>query len=682
MEEKKNNNFSGAENNEQNTPKALSDESRVKVMSPSMLVFKRFVRNKLAVVGFVILVIMFLFSFVGPIFTPYKETQVFNYDELQFDTFAEYKQSDTLTFYNEPDSQMDIVTQTMSMSTINTMQTDFVQLPPTATATTTYYAKKLMAGVYELVSLNPVATYNRSIEDSFTRTTEIPVDDALYEWMVGKVKAGQTGMQGYMHLAADGYTYVTDNYIITETANTDLIGYPSLKSTVTLGTAKIEALATTLVFHEAKQNNLSMLSDADKVALIEVYAGVRTTSVGSYTTDPVSANGEMMVKSGGQDFVLIAPYILNPRNAGEFISIDRKMAFAAEAQKLQQTREETSELFFDKSEQEMQEEAEKAVKDAGDAAREAALQAALNAGTSEEEAKAQAEEAAAKAEEEARANPKEIKKTIEYHVVLNKEVYGQNRLPQYQIEKEATKRMIYLDAAPTSEHILGTDNFGMDVMTRLMYGGRVSLMVGFVVVFIELIIGVILGGLSGYFSGWVDVIIMRFIELFNCIPFYPMMLIIGAVLDANNVSADARIYLLMVLLGVLGWTGIARIVRGQILSLREQDFIVATEACGIPVSRRIFRHLIPNVVPLLIVNATMQLGGIIITEATLSFLGLGVKFPKASWGAMINQVQEQYAMRHFTWIWIPAGLLILTTVLGFNFVGDGLRDAFDPKMKR
>ena len=171
----------------------------------------------------------------------------------------------------------------------------------------------------------------------------------------------------------------------------------------------------------------------------------------------------------------------------------------------------------------------------------------------------------------------------------------------------------------------------MDVLTRLMYGGRISLMVGFVVIFFETFIGVIIGGISGYFGGWVDTALMRLVDLFNAIPFYPMVIIMGSVMDAYRVSGYARIFFLMVVLGVLGWTGIARVTRGQILSLREQDFMVATEATGIRTSRKIFRHLIPNVMPLLIVNATMGLGGVIISEATLGFLGLGVKYPLASW---------------------------------------------------
>ena len=194
---------------------------------------------------------------------------------------------------------------------------------------------------------------------------------------------------------------------------------------------------------------------------------------------------------------------------------------------------------------------------------------------------------------------------------------------------------------------------------------------------IDLAVGVIIGGVSGYFGGVVDTILMRFVELFNAIPFYPMLIILGSVMDNLHFDAYTRLMMTMVILGILGWTGIARIVRGQILSLREQDFMIATEATGIRTSRRIFRHLIPNVIPQLIVICS-----VILTEATLGFLGLGVKYPMASWGSIINQVNDMQVMKTAWWIWIPAGLLILLTVLGFNFVGDGLRDAFDPKMKR
>ena len=235
---------------------------------------------------------------------------------------------------------------------------------------------------------------------------------------------------------------------------------------------------------------------------------------------------------------------------------------------------------------------------------------------------------------------------------------------------------------PSKAHWLGTDRNGMDMLTRLMYGGRVSLVIGFIVVIISAVLGIILGGVAGYFGGWVDNLIMRIVDVFYCIPSMPLIIIMGSAMDGMRVDPTMRMLYLMLVLGFLGWPGIARMVRGQILSLREQEFMTATEACGISISRRIFRHLIPNVIPQLIVICTMSLGSTIITEATLSFLGLGVKFPFASWGNIINDVSNSFVLTNYWFVWIPAGICLLLTVLGFNFVGDGLRDAFDPKMKR
>ena len=237
-------------------------------------------------------------------------------------------------------------------------------------------------------------------------------------------------------------------------------------------------------------------------------------------------------------------------------------------------------------------------------------------------------------------------------------------------------------SSPSKEHWLGTDRNGMDMLTRLMYGGRVSLVIGFIVEIISTVLGVILGGISGYFGKWVDMLIMRIVDVFYCIPSMPIIIILGAAMDNTGVDPQIRMIYLMLILGFLGWPGMARLVRGQILSLREQEFMTATEACGISVSRRIFRHLVPNVIPQLIVSCTMGLGSTIIIEATLSFLGLGVKFPFASWGNIINDVNNTFVLQNFWFIWIPAGVLLLLTVLAFNLVGDGLRDAFDPKMKR
>lgn len=247
-------------------------------------------------------------------------------------------------------------------------------------------------------------------------------------------------------------------------------------------------------------------------------------------------------------------------------------------------------------------------------------------------------------------------------------------------------RLINDYASPDGDHLLGTDDKGIDVFTQLMYGGRISLMIGFIVVILETLIGVVLGGLAGYFGGWVDSIIMRIVDIFNCIPTLPILLIasaiIGGWIDNHTIDESNRIYVLMVIITVFSWSGTARLVRGQILSLREQEFITATEVMGLPTWRRIFRHLIPNVMPQLIVSMTLGLGSVILYESTLSYLGLGVQPPQAAWGTMISLVNKLGVMENYPFVWLPAGILIVIAVLGFNFVGDGLRDAMDPKARK
>ena len=230
---------------------------------------------------------------------------------------------------------------------------------------------------------------------------------------------------------------------------------------------------------------------------------------------------------------------------------------------------------------------------------------------------------------------------------------------------------------------MGTDGKGRDVLTRTFWGGRISMTLGFVVILLEGIIGIVLGGIAGYFGKWVDQLIMRIVDIFMCVPTFPIMLIAGTLLDAYEINGMSRIYWLMLVLTIFGWSGIARLVRGQILMLREQEYMIAAEATGLSTSRKIFKHLIPNVMPQLIVSMTMGLGGIIISEATLSYLGLGVQEPYASWGTMINAIKDMESeVYQIAYQWIPPGICIILAVLGFNFVGDGLRDAFDPKMKR
>ena len=235
----------------------------------------------------------------------------------------------------------------------------------------------------------------------------------------------------------------------------------------------------------------------------------------------------------------------------------------------------------------------------------------------------------------------------------------------------------------TKEHIMGTDDDGYDVFTRLMYGGRISLTIGFVVVILETILGVILGGLAGYFGKWVDQLIMRIVDILSCVPQIPIMLILSMLFNAIGLEQSiTKLYLMMVVLCLLGWTGTARLVRGQILSLREQEFMIAAKCSGLSTGKKIFKHLMPNVIPQLIVSMTLGLGSIILMEATLGYLGIGAPDGTATWGNLINLASEAVYRDFYPNLWLGSGICITLAILAFNFVGDGLRDAFDPKMKR
>ena len=236
---------------------------------------------------------------------------------------------------------------------------------------------------------------------------------------------------------------------------------------------------------------------------------------------------------------------------------------------------------------------------------------------------------------------------------------------------------------PSASHPLGTDETGMDILARLMYGGRLSITLSFLAVFLTSFIGIVLGGIAGFYGGVVDNIIMRLCDILMCFPTLPLMLILGTVLDANGVPGEYYIYLLMGLVSLWSWTGMARLVRGQILYLREQEYMVAAEAMGYSAARRIFKHLIPNVLPQILVTMTLSLGSMILYESTLSYLGLGVQIPFASWGTMVEVISRRSdILQNYPFVWVPSGVCIVIAVLGFNFIGDGLRDALDPKQRR
>ncbi|MBO0993410.1 oligopeptide ABC transporter permease [Bacillus sp. SD088] len=239
-----------------------------------------------------------------------------------------------------------------------------------------------------------------------------------------------------------------------------------------------------------------------------------------------------------------------------------------------------------------------------------------------------------------------------------------------------------INQPPSTVHWLGTDKLGRDVLTRLMLAGRISLTVGLGAMVMSLTIGAILGVLAGYYKGIIDQIVMRTTDILMTLPGLPLLFIMAAVMSEWKVPAEQRLYIVMLMLSLVGWPGLARLVRSQILSLREREFIQATDALGLRDRRKLLNHLLPNTVPLLIVAGTLSVGSAILSESVLSFFGLGVVPPTASWGNMINAANSLIDFQKRPWLWIPPGVAIFLTVISINLLGDGLRDAIDPNMKR
>lgn len=234
---------------------------------------------------------------------------------------------------------------------------------------------------------------------------------------------------------------------------------------------------------------------------------------------------------------------------------------------------------------------------------------------------------------------------------------------------------------PDMAHWLGTDDYGRDVLTRLMVAGRISLTVGLASMVLSLILGTLLGAAAGYYGGIVDGIIMRIADVLMSVPSLPLLIVIAALLSEFKVPTDYRLYIVMVMISFIGWPSLARMVRGQILSLREQMYIRAADVLGLSTRRKIFHHLLPNVYPLLIVVATLKTASGILSESTLSFLGLGVVAPTATWGNMITIANNLMDFQKRPWLWVPPGVAIFLTVIAINILGDAIRDVLDPKMK-
>jgi peptide/nickel transport system permease protein len=561
---------------------ALDDEQRVKVLSPSMLVFRRFIRNKLAIVGVVFIVLMFLFSFLGGWLMPYRESEVFKKYVDMSKLYAGVTISNEYNYIVNEGRSFPSLARAQFVLALNNNESEFTaqnQHFTIDTKDTDLHVISGLAGVAQAISLKNI--FDVEALDDFTLTAEF--EKAFAEAVQNK---------------ADSFTVDGTDYTITF----DRKMYVAYRS---------EPLA--LVTY----NILDLLDGAveeDFAFFLAAETAARAGSGAEFDFDGKSftvilSDDSTEIFLDQELYAVMSPYIVQSLYPDVQITLDFKNTVKEAI-----AEEQSSFTFAD-----------------GETEREFSIE---------------------------RDDKQWLIRAVEETFVVNSFEF------------------------PSRTHWLGTDGNGMDVMTRLMYGGRVSLMIGFIVVFIEVLIGVVLGGIAGYFGKLLDNLIMRLVDIFNSIPSTPIIIIIGAVMDQLRVDPQIRMIYLMLILGVLGWPGIARLVRGQILSLREQEFMVAAEATGLSVFRRIFKHLVPNVIPQLIVVSTMSLGGIILTESVLSFLGLGVKYPFASWGNIMNAVSNVHVMTSYWFVWIPAGFCVLITVLGFNFIGDGLRDAFDPKMKR
>ena len=538
---------------------SLNDDRRVKVLSPGMLVAKRFIRNRMAVTGLVILIFMFVFSFIGGLVSPYGQDQFFYTDKTIRKSFGEAKENTEFRYGSNSDELFGLTAQAKAMLAIQQGKDTFN-------------------------FSNHNYTMNKVSDEMFT-------------------------------ISCDGV----------------MVGYA----------------AKDMVNADAADQKLSF--EFNYQALTAYATGAKEFTADGVTYALAEDGG---VTLDGADYAYISRYLVQAISPDVFLSRDFKdklLATIATAQDGKATFTYTDESLI-MNEPEQTEDGENAD--------------GQTSGINTEDPNAP--------KQDDTSNTATAEYDLEFKAATN----------SWQILQEKSSRQYDQYSFPNMKHWLGTDMYGMDMLTRLMYGGRVSLLIGFIVIIIETVIGVIFGGISGYFGGWVDNLIMRIVDIFYCIPSMPIIIILGAAMDASRVDPNIRMVYLMLILGFLGWAGIARLVRGQILSLREQEYMTAAEACGLSVSRRIFKHLIPNVVPQLIVTCTMGLGSVIIMEATLSFLGLGVKFPFASWGNIISDVNNTHVLTTYWFIWIPAGVLLLLTVLAFNLVGDGLRDAFDPKMKR
>ena len=254
-------------------------------------------------------------------------------------------------------------------------------------------------------------------------------------------------------------------------------------------------------------------------------------------------------------------------------------------------------------------------------------------------------------------------------------VLAVNLIPIFmKLDPYTTDRAVGFNKAPCSGHPLGTDDVGRDLFARLLYGGRISLFVGIMSTIISVLIGIPLGLIAGYFRGIAETVIMRVADAFMSFPTMVLILVLVAVFGPSILTVT-------VVIGVLGWTAIAKLIYGNVLSIREREYIQATKAIGMSTPKILLSEVLPNAIPPVWANISFRVAGAILTESSLSFLGMGVQTPQASWGNIIFAAQNLLVLTARPWVWFPPGICIILVVVGFNFIGEGVRDALDPKTK-
>ncbi len=652
----------------------LDDVSRVKVLSPGRQVFKRFIRNRLAVFGSVVLIFMFAFSFLGPLFYAHGQTEIFYKYNNQNVNYALAKENSAYNGYVVNDSvELDSKVVTAMNSNIKSMIEEGKDYLLVEGETGNFEINRLGDEIYTLsgremdeVCTAGTSTVTIGTYDSVGKKLKFSGEEI--EGLEDAAKACK-GKSGEFKFGGETYSYKKGSgksYTITKTS--DGINYAKGSLGEEFEAAMLAAIESEAKAFSFEGVNYTILNKGEahhvytsgepSMAMVYTRFTLDTFETGLKVSDEFRVNAllaaydsgkfsyegqKYTIKSNddvleifdaqGNEFAEFSTISIRRYSGEDSMDYDLKKALNTVIEEMQETDLKTAELTY-----------------------RLPMQDENGVYTYDEQGNLQYEDGDLS--------------------------ISQRDTGSYVISCHQTIYVIDKFAAPSGTHVLGTDGDGFDVLARVMYGGRISLMVGFVVVSLQILLGVIMGGLAGYYGGWVDNLIMRLVDIFYCLPSMPIMIILGAMMDALRMNTYVRLMIMMAALGIMGWAGVARMVRGQILSLREQEFMVATEATGIRVKDRIFRHLVPNVMPQLIVIASLGIGGTIITESTLSFLGLGVKHPLATWGTIINSVSSASAMAHYPFIWIPVGLLICMTVIAFNFVGDGLRDAYDPKAKR